>query len=132
MQSRRLRVLAVLQDLAGTIRAVRAPLLLALISFAVLRFPAQALEIYLTLIRNWSQLWPQAEALLRTDFLAPVAASLLCPDLLQRFIPVSIEPFDRARAFEAGLEIAARPAVVVSGAGRHIGADHHGLQLEGF
>jgi hypothetical protein len=44
------------------------------------------------------------EALLRTDFLAPVAASFLFPDLLQRFIPMPIESFDRARAFEAGLE----------------------------
>jgi hypothetical protein len=60
MQSRRLRLLHVLQDLAGTIRAVRAPLLLAFLAFVVLGFPAQVLEIYLTLIRNWSQLWPQS------------------------------------------------------------------------
>ncbi len=43
-------------------------------------------------------------ALLQADFLAPVAASLLFPDLLQRFIPFPIMAFDRARAFEAGLE----------------------------
>jgi len=46
------------------------------------------------------------EALLQTDFLAPVAASMLFPDLLQRFLPVPIPAFDRARAFEAGLETA--------------------------
>lgn len=44
------------------------------------------------------------EKLLQTDFLAPVAASFLFPDMLQRFLPVPIEAFDRARAFEAGLE----------------------------
>jgi hypothetical protein len=44
------------------------------------------------------------EGLLQTDFLAPVAASFLFPDLLQRFLPVPIEALDRARAFEAGLE----------------------------
>jgi Patatin-like phospholipase len=46
------------------------------------------------------------ELLLQTDFLAPVAASFLFPDLLQRFIPVPIAAFDRARAFEAGVESA--------------------------
>jgi hypothetical protein len=46
------------------------------------------------------------ELLLQSDFLAPVAASFLFPDLLQRFIPVPITTFDRARAFEAGLESA--------------------------
>jgi predicted acylesterase/phospholipase RssA len=44
------------------------------------------------------------ELLLQSDFLAPVAASFLFPDLLQRFIPVPVEAFDRARAFEAGVE----------------------------
>lgn len=44
------------------------------------------------------------ELLLQSDFLAPVAASFLFPDLLQRFIPVPIDAFDRARAFEAGVE----------------------------
>ena len=45
-------------------------------------------------------------ALLQADFLAPVVASFLFPDLLQRFVPVPIPAFDRARAFEAGLESA--------------------------
>ena len=44
------------------------------------------------------------EKLLQKDFLSPVAASLLFPDLLQRLIPYPIDAFDRARAFEAGLE----------------------------
>ena len=44
--------------------------------------------------------------LLTSDFLSPVAASFLFPDLLQRFIPAPVEAFDRARAFEAGLETA--------------------------
>lgn len=44
------------------------------------------------------------EQLLQKDFLSPVAASLLFPDLLQRLIPYPIDAFDRARAFEAGLE----------------------------
>ena len=44
------------------------------------------------------------EALLQTDFLSPVAASLLFPDLLQRLIPFPIKAFDRAGGFEAGLE----------------------------
>ena len=46
----------------------------------------------------------QMEKLLQADFLAPVAASFLFPDLLQRFIPFPVEAFDRARAFEAGVE----------------------------
>lgn len=46
----------------------------------------------------------QMEKLLQADLLAPVAASFLFPDLLQRLIPYPIEAFDRARAFEAGVE----------------------------
>jgi hypothetical protein len=46
------------------------------------------------------------EELLQTDFLSPVAASLLFPDLLQRFIPYPLKAFDRARGFEAGVESA--------------------------
>lgn len=42
--------------------------------------------------------------ILAEDFLSPVAASFFFPDLLQRFLPVPVEAFDRARAFEAGLE----------------------------
>jgi hypothetical protein len=46
------------------------------------------------------------EALLRADLLAPVAAGFLFPDLLQRLLPVPVAAFDRARAFEAGIETA--------------------------
>lgn len=42
--------------------------------------------------------------LLRADYLSPVTAGFLFPDMLQRFIPAPIEPLDRAHAFEAGLE----------------------------
>lgn len=46
------------------------------------------------------------EALLRADLLAPVAAGFLFPDLLQRLLPVPVPAFDRARAFEVGIETA--------------------------
>jgi len=45
------------------------------------------------------------------DFLSPVAAAALFPDLLQRFLPVPIGPFDRARALDATLESAWRNMV---------------------
>ncbi len=42
---------------------------------------------------------------LAEDFLSPLGASALFPDVLQRFIPYpAIGAFDRARAFEASLE----------------------------
>jgi hypothetical protein len=40
---------------------------------------------------------------LDADFLAPVVAASLFPDFLQRFLPVPIGKFDRARALEEGL-----------------------------
>lgn len=45
------------------------------------------------------------------DFLSPVAAAALFPDLLQRFLPVPIGSFDRARALDASLESAWRNMV---------------------
>lgn len=57
------------------------------------------------------------EALLQADLLAPVAASFLFPDLVQRLVPFPIAAFDRARAFEAGVEEAWR-ATVKTGANR--------------
>ena len=45
------------------------------------------------------------------DFISPVVAAGLFPDFLQRFIPFPINGFDRARAFEAGIERAWRKAV---------------------
>jgi hypothetical protein len=41
---------------------------------------------------------------LNGDFLSPVVAYLLFPDLVQRFLPVSIRHFDRARAIESSWE----------------------------
>jgi hypothetical protein len=47
--------------------------------------------------------------LLQNDFLAPLVARGLFPDFLQRFLPwPSVPAFDRARAFESGLEYAWR------------------------
>jgi hypothetical protein len=43
------------------------------------------------------------QEVLGQDFLAPTAAALLFPDLLQRFLPVSFLP-DRAKALEQGWE----------------------------
>lgn len=45
------------------------------------------------------------------DFLSPVVAAALFPDFLQRFLPVPIGPFDRARALDATLESAWRNMV---------------------
>jgi len=42
--------------------------------------------------------------ILDDDFWSPLQSMWLFPDLLQRFIPVPIEMFDRARALELGLE----------------------------
>lgn len=49
-----------------------------------------------------------AEEVLKSDLLSPMLAAMLFPDLLQRFLPWSIEGFDRARAFEQALEDAWR------------------------
>jgi hypothetical protein len=45
-----------------------------------------------------------AEDILRDDFLSPVLASFLFPDLLQRFLFFPVPFFDRARALEKSLE----------------------------
>ncbi|MEX0758721.1 MAG: hypothetical protein WD100_03985, partial [Tistlia sp.] len=44
------------------------------------------------------------------DYLAPIVGGLLYPDLLQRVWPVSVESFDRARAFESAWAAAWRQA----------------------
>src|SRR5215475_7003620 len=44
------------------------------------------------------------QAMLAHDFLGPTAASLLFPDLMERFIPAPIFPEDRAAALERGWE----------------------------
>jgi hypothetical protein len=46
----------------------------------------------------------QAQSILDTDFLAPIVASALFPDFLQRFLPHPIDSFSRAKSFDASLE----------------------------
>ncbi len=46
-----------------------------------------------------------ADEILQDDFLSPVLASFLFPDLLQKFLPFPVGPFDRARALERALEL---------------------------
>ena len=49
-----------------------------------------------------------AHQILSRDFLSPALAAMLYPDLLQRFLPIPIAYFDRARALELGWEKAWR------------------------
>jgi hypothetical protein len=49
--------------------------------------------------------------ILSQDFLAPTFATMLYPDLVQRFLPFSIEYFDRGRTLEESWEHAWRRAV---------------------
>lgn len=44
------------------------------------------------------------KTILAKDYLAPLMASALFPDMMQRLIPYPVGIFDRARAFEASLE----------------------------
>jgi hypothetical protein len=53
----------------------------------------------------------QAQGILGEDFLAPVSAALLYPDLVQRFLPVSFSSLDRATALEQSWERAWRKTV---------------------
>lgn len=46
----------------------------------------------------------KVKAAIRRDYLSPALAALLYPDMLQRFLPVPIGSFDRARALEHGFE----------------------------
>jgi len=48
----------------------------------------------------------KAQAILGEDFLSPVVASMLFPDLAQRFLPVGIGAFDRAATLEESWELA--------------------------
>lgn len=50
------------------------------------------------------------------DFLAPVVAAALFPDLLQRLLPWSISRFDRSKALDASFEFAWRDAMADEGA----------------
>lgn len=45
-----------------------------------------------------------ATAVLSNDFLSPTVAYMLYPDLLQRFLPLSVPMFDRSRALEGSWE----------------------------
>lgn len=45
-----------------------------------------------------------AQQILAQDFLSPTLAAMLYPDLLQRFLPVGVSTFDRARALEQAWE----------------------------
>ena len=49
-----------------------------------------------------------AQAILSEDFLSPVVASMLYPDLVQRFLPIPIARFDRAATLEQSWERAWR------------------------
>lgn len=49
-----------------------------------------------------------AQEVLRQDFLSPVLAKMLCPDLLQWFVPFPVPAFDRARALEGSFTDAYR------------------------
>jgi predicted acylesterase/phospholipase RssA len=46
----------------------------------------------------------KVDKILRQDFLSPLLAFGLYPDLAQRFLPFAIDSFDRARVLEEGLE----------------------------
>lgn len=46
----------------------------------------------------------KAQEILSEDFLSPVVASLLYPDLVQRFLPFAVPSFDRARTLELAWE----------------------------
>lgn len=46
----------------------------------------------------------KAQAILGEDFLSPVVASMLFPDLVQRFLPVGFASFDRAATLEQSWE----------------------------
>ena len=50
----------------------------------------------------------KAQAILGQDFLSPALASMLYPDLVQRFLPFPVPYFDRGRALELGWEKAWR------------------------
>ena len=53
----------------------------------------------------------KADSILSRDFLSPTLASMLYPDLVQRFLPFPIPYFDRGRALEMGWEKAWRHTI---------------------
>jgi predicted acylesterase/phospholipase RssA len=64
--------------------------------------PAQRCELTNGLAGDaWLQ---RTDGILKRDFLSPLLATGLYPDLAQRFLPFPVERFDRARALEIGFE----------------------------
>jgi hypothetical protein len=57
----------------------------------------------------------KVQAIFRADFLSPVLAAGLFPDLLQRLLPWPVSHFDRAKALDATLEAAWRSAMEPEG-----------------
>ena len=66
----------------------------------------------------------KVQAIFSADFLSPVLAVALFPDLLQRVLPWPIPQFDRAKAIDATLEAAWRRAMEPSGAGEESSRAH--------
>jgi hypothetical protein len=54
---------------------------------------------------NAGKLQQSADLILKDDYLSPLLSAFLYPDLLQRFLPLPINRWDRARALEERLEI---------------------------
>jgi len=51
------------------------------------------------------------ESVLKTDYLAPLVATLLFPDALQRFLPFKVPAWDRSRTLERSFESSFRSTV---------------------
>ena len=51
------------------------------------------------------------ESVLKTDYLAPLVATLLFPDALQRFLPFKVPAWDRTRTLERSIESSFRSTV---------------------
>jgi len=55
-------------------------------------------------VADTTQMLSRAQRILSHDFLSPVMAGMLYPDLFQRILPVGIPSFDRGRMLEAAFE----------------------------
>ncbi len=70
-------------------------------------------SIYLALVNDYLKqkkdqnfnFFDKSKNILNDDFLSPVGASLLFPEIFQRFFPLPIKQFDRSRALERSWEI---------------------------
>jgi hypothetical protein len=57
-------------------------------------------------LRNSAGPWQtSADKILRDDYLSPLLAALMYPDLVQRFLPFPVNSWDRARSLEERLEL---------------------------